>query len=249
MVEGDKNKKSKNCCTKTVIVFVILIFLLISAFVIYIIYVNLSPQQESSSKSSTQTKTSSGQTYPKPEPCVPLQNKPDAPKPAVSWSSPGYFPKLSNQYYEIHGWTVSDLQAQMKDCGLPFPYESGGYAVALTTSNYNIDYLLDTRSDGTFGLKNVALGEQVLISAPKWIQLTDAPTETVDWWNKYIAEVMAHENQHKQYTFDIGQEMYDRISAISVSEGQENTITTQVQQIETEEIEKMTSLYRQLDNQ
>lgn len=160
--------------------------------------------------SATPTPTPTTIAYPAPQDCQQLTD-PKAPRLPVSSSSPGLHKNYYPAYYNIYGWTPTQLNNQISQCG---PKTDEGSFAGITTSWYSWDYQYDQKEDGTCAIKNLAIGVQVVIYYPKWVQPADAPPTTASWFQKYISGLEIHENVHKKHTLDAGQTMLNRVSAV-----------------------------------
>lgn len=151
-------------------------------------------------------------SYPEPQACEPLALVDSVPL-DISINNPGFKQDIDTHYYDIYGYTQSDLRGQMNICGS----KAGGEAYDAYTSYY-IDWTYDFDfKDAGCSLKDVAVGVKVDFFYPRWISSDVFEAGLDQKWQEYITNLEIHENIHKDYDIEAAQTIFNALENLTPS--------------------------------
>lgn len=217
----DKGRKRVCCCGGGLFGFVVIAFIIFNLPLISSLFVS-GDQPNNIPSSVTQTnrtttppeaitatprKTTTQASSPVPNSCQQVQH-PAASAISISTSNPGFHQDVDNYYYQIYGLTTSDLGAQMRECG---PKWEGGSYGAITNWNTNWQYNYLPLANGC-NIQNVTVGVKVDIYYPKWEPSDSFQSGLATIWQNYIDALVVHENGHRDFALEGGQEILNTLS-------------------------------------
>ena len=149
--------------------------------------------------------------HPTPQLCEPstFNEEPTTP---ISADTPGIKYVSENQYYKIYGWTETDLRNQLIAC----PLDAGGgtQASAVTMHDIKWEFHYDPKDNGMCNVKDVAVAVRTDIIYPQWQKPADPDASAVTHWDRYIANLKIHEEGHRKFYTDAGQNVYNTLLAV-----------------------------------
>ena len=113
----------------------------------------------------------------------------------ISLDHPGISELMDNpQYYQVYGYTRSEVYRQMNMC-MPIQ-ESGQGIVASTSRTINWEFV-QTSSETKCVIKNAAVGVHISQMYPNWNNSPYAVSTYSNRWQSFMNDVTAHENNHR----------------------------------------------------
>lgn len=157
------------------------------------------------------SKSTSATKHPAPQACEPSTFN-EEPLTPVSADNPGLKFVTEDQYYKIYGWTEADLNNQLIACVL----DAGGgqKASAVTMHDITFEFHYDPKDSGMCNIKDVAVATRTDIIYPQWQRPADAEQSATTRWNRYIANTKTHEEGHRKFYTDAGQNVYSTLLSV-----------------------------------
>lgn len=221
------NWKKVACCLAAAFFVVILLFI-VTFYIIKGLYrvssdealVLPSPSPKVTASATPDTFT--GQTeYPDTQMCSPLALV-DAVPMDTNASNPGLKQDIDTHYYEVYGHSAEEVRAQLNACGAT----SNGEAYDAYTSYYiNWAYNPKTVAGGC-NIQDVAVGAKIDYFYPKWEDPGNTQGDLVDRWQNYMANLIIHEEIHKDIAISGAQAIFDTLSSLPNSSNCSEALTS-----------------------
>lgn len=128
---------------------------------------------------------------------------------STAWSEPTV--TVKSETYEIYGMTAHELREQMVLFGVT--WRDGKKYDALTTWVSRWRYTWDSGVNSC-EITGVQSSVEVLYRLPKWANEEEAAPVLRNRWKQYMANLMVHENGHKDLGIDAAAEMEKAIMAM-----------------------------------
>ncbi|MCL5407339.1 MAG: DUF922 domain-containing Zn-dependent protease [Patescibacteria group bacterium] len=155
------------------------------------------------------TKTTQNQSYPEPSSCEHLQLVDSIPT-NISPSNPGLKQDIDTHYYQVYGYTPYEVRAQLNECGA----KSGGEAYDAYTSYY-ISWVYNYKPvAGGCNIKDVTVGVKVDFFYPKWEDPGNAQAGLAENWQRYMTNLITHENGHKDIAVEGAQAILNALLSL-----------------------------------
>lgn len=146
------------------------------------------------------------------------------------------------EYYEIKGNDANQLRREMSRNGIK--WDDGKTYDALTTWNVTWDYEYKRTETGC-GVDDLKAKVDIVFRYPKWVQMDSAPEPLLTRWNNYMANLITHENGHRdmavQHTADFARSVAE-LTASSCAE-----LDRKVQALGNERMAKLNADERDYD--
>lgn len=201
------------CCLGAFLSFVFIITLI---FIFYRIYVSERSSTNTPSTNNTVTTNSNPKstttsksytTYPVPNDCNIIS--PGSPDPlTITANGSGLNTNVNNIFYQIYGFTQTDLREQMVECG---PKSEGLNYDGVTYYYYNWVYNY-AGPNNNCNIEDLAVGVNVNIYLPKWNTPEEYQNGLQEKWNDFSAALSTHENDHRDIAYEGGQAIVNALS-------------------------------------
>jgi predicted secreted Zn-dependent protease len=118
------------------------------------------------------------------------------------------------EYYNVTGNTLDELQASLYASGLHTP---GGDAWASTESQFNFNYTSRQTANGCT-LATVKVTLNLIYTYPRWKPSGEPTADTLYEWDRFIRELLRHEEHHGQISYETGQQFLTELRALPDAE-------------------------------
>ncbi len=170
------------------------------------------PNLSSSATSKTAlptAKTTQSQNYPVASQCEHLELVDSIPV-TIDTNNPGLKQNVKTHYYQVYGYTPYEVRNQLNECGA----KSGGEAYDAYTSYYmNWAYNYKPVA-GSCNIKDVTVGVQVDFFYPKWEDPGNAEAGLAENWQRYMTNLIIHEEGHKDLAISGAQAILDALLSL-----------------------------------
>jgi predicted secreted Zn-dependent protease len=118
----------------------------------------------------------------------------------------------TKEYYDIEGTTVAALQRQMLAKGPP--HTGGARALAVTKTKIRPTYKYERKGDYC-RIIQVNTFADITIVYPEWVNAHEAKKDVQYRWDRILAEIVDHEDQHVRYAIDIAYEIDNEMEQLT----------------------------------
>lgn len=128
----------------------------------------------------------------------------------INANNPGLKQDVDTHYYQVYGYTPSEVRNQLNECGA----KSEGEAYDAYTSYYvNWAYNYNSVAGGC-AIKDATVGIKVDFFYPKWDDPGNAQTGLAERWQNYMTNLIIHEEGHKDIATRGAETIYDSLSTL-----------------------------------
>lgn len=213
--QGSTNWKKITCCIGTAF-FVIILLFVATLFIIKGLYRAFSdeafilPSPSPTITASATPDTSASKTeYPDTQMCSPLALV-DAVPIDINASNPGLKQDIDTHYYQVYGYSAQEVRSQLNACGAT----SEGEAYDAYTSYY-INWAFNPKPvSGGCNITDLAVGAKIDYFYPKWEDPGNTQGDLVERWQNYMANLITHEEIHKDIAISGAQAIFDTLSSL-----------------------------------
>lgn len=117
------------------------------------------------------------------------------------------------QYYQVYGYTSSDVQKQILRCS---PVQEDGQTLAAST-NYALSWKLSyvgSENPGMCKVDKVAVGLRVAQLYPNWNESQYATAGYAGRWKAFMTNLQTHENGHRDLDAQYAASLYDTLKQL-----------------------------------
>ena len=120
--------------------------------------------------------------------------------------------RTSVTYYDVQGRTYAELRAGMRRLG---PNVNGRSFVGETRSPMSWSWRTESTTGGSCTLRDIRMRVNAQILLPRWTPPTDADSNVVTEWKRFIAALEAHEAGHKDISARAGRDLKDGLRGLT----------------------------------